>query len=164
MDNQLNDSDFGTRDKRGHWKPFGTISINPPKDIFFNPIKFLKYFFKFPGIFFPWTFVFAAITVATYLFLTPSLETMKTFEIGWISYIFFRNAVIILLWTGFFHLRLKTQGTSFKYNPRPLEKNNSTFLFNDQTKDNLFYTFCSCLLYTSPSPRDRTRSRMPSSA
>ena len=24
--------------------------------------------------------------------------------------------------------------------------------------------FCSCLLYTSPSPRDRTRSRMPSSA
>ena len=25
-------------------------------------------------------------------------------------------------------------------------------------------TFKSCLLYTSPSPRDRTRSRMPSSA
>ena len=24
--------------------------------------------------------------------------------------------------------------------------------------------FCNCLLYTSPSPRDRTRSRMPSSA
>ena len=26
------------------------------------------------------------------------------------------------------------------------------------------YTIISCLLYTSPSPRDRTRSRMPSSA
>ena len=26
------------------------------------------------------------------------------------------------------------------------------------------YNICSCLLYTSPSPRDRTRSRMPSSA
>ena len=25
-------------------------------------------------------------------------------------------------------------------------------------------SFCTCLLYTSPSPRDRTRSRMPSSA
>jgi len=24
--------------------------------------------------------------------------------------------------------------------------------------------YCRCLLYTSPSPRDRTRSRMPSSA
>ena len=26
------------------------------------------------------------------------------------------------------------------------------------------YDSCTCLLYTSPSPRDRTRSRMPSSA
>ena len=31
------------------------------------------------------------------------------------------------------------------------------FLFNNQNNK-------SCLLYTSPSPRDRTRSRMPSSA
>ena len=28
----------------------------------------------------------------------------------------------------------------------------------------LDFDFASCLLYTSPSPRDRTRSRMPSSA
>ena len=28
----------------------------------------------------------------------------------------------------------------------------------------LFNLLCDCLLYTSPSPRDRTRSRMPSSA
>ena len=28
----------------------------------------------------------------------------------------------------------------------------------------LWWLMCSCLLYTSPSPRDRTRSRMPSSA
>ena len=55
---KLNDENFGTRDKRGHWKPFGTISINPPREIFLNPIKLLKYFFKYPGIFFPWTFVF----------------------------------------------------------------------------------------------------------
>ena len=27
-----------------------------------------------------------------------------------------------------------------------------------------FLKYCTCLLYTSPSPRDRTRSRMPSSA
>ena len=27
-----------------------------------------------------------------------------------------------------------------------------------------WYKICPCLLYTSPSPRDRTRSRMPSSA
>ena len=32
----------------------------------------------------------------------------------------------------------------------------------DGVRDNS--KLCSCLLYTSPSPRDRTRSRMPSSA
>ena len=31
---KLNDENFGTRDKRGHWKPFGTIPINPPLEIF----------------------------------------------------------------------------------------------------------------------------------
>ena len=65
---KLNDENFGTRDKRGNWKPFGTIAINPPKEIL-NPIKLLKYFFKYPGIFFPWTFVFGLITVLTYFFL-----------------------------------------------------------------------------------------------
>mgnify|MGYP003378667641 CR=1 FL=1 len=34
---------------------------------------------------------------------------------------------------------------------------------NNPTKD-VFGMYKDCLLYTSPSPRDRTRSRMPSSA
>ena len=95
---------------------------------------------------FPWTFIFGLITILTYFFLTPSLETMKTLEIGWIAFIFFRNAsYYISCGLVFFIFRLKTQGTSFKYNPRPLDKNNPTFLFNNQTKDNLFYTFCSAI-------------------
>ena len=39
--------------------------------------------------------------------------------------------------------------------------------FEDAIKDKEFldeYAYYCCLLYTSPSPRDRTRSRMPSSA
>ena len=35
---------------------------------------------------------------------------------------------------------------------------------NDEISDVETGAFLSCLLYTSPSPRDRTRSRMPSSA
>ena len=38
----------------------------------------------------------------------------------------------------------------------------STSLFVDQARDTLDST--TCLLYTSPSPRDRQKSRMPSSA
>ena len=36
--------------------------------------------------------------------------------------------------------------------------------FDPQTFDNLFDNICNCLLYTSPSPRDLSTSRMPSSA
>ena len=39
-----------------------------------------------------------------------------------------------------------------------------TVLVGELTKEGLFYQSMTCLLYTSPSPRDRTRSRMPSSA
>ena len=35
----LNDENFGTRDKRGHWKPFGTIAVNPPKSIFLTQLN-----------------------------------------------------------------------------------------------------------------------------
>ena len=35
---------------------------------------------------------------------------------------------------------------------------------NDPVLGDKFRRLCDCLLYTSPSPRDRTRSRMPSSA
>ena len=34
----------------------------------------------------------------------------------------------------------------------------------DHARSRLIMWYCNCLLYTSPSPRDRTRSRMPSSA
>ena len=38
------------------------------------------------------------------------------------------------------------------------------FLKNEAKVPNLETNSITCLLYTSPSPRDRTRSRMPSSA
>ena len=42
-DEILKDEDYGTRDKRGHWKPFGTIAVNPPHVYPFKPIKLLKH-------------------------------------------------------------------------------------------------------------------------
>ena len=36
--------------------------------------------------------------------------------------------------------------------------------FYDKEGSRLFDQICDCLLYTSPSPRDRQKSRMPSSA
>ena len=45
------------------------------------------------------------------------------------------------------------------YHPVPPEK--GQYNYWDKNPEHFNYT---CLLYTSPSPRDRTRSRMPSSA
>ena len=40
----------------------------------------------------------------------------------------------------------------------------SVFMNLEKRAKRILFTILSCLLYTSPSPRDRTRSRMPSSA
>ena len=41
--NTLNDTDFGKRDKRGNWAPFGKLPINPKYLLPFNPFKFIFY-------------------------------------------------------------------------------------------------------------------------
>ena len=146
VNNTINDNDYGTRDKRGHWHPFEKITINPLFLKPFNPLKFIYNFIK--GTFI-WgsisSYIFFATPVLCWLFLTPSFETTKSFEINWILFIFIRNFSIILIFFGFYHLRLYTfnfQGNSFKYNPKPLDKNNSKFFMNNQLIDNMFYTLC----------------------
>ena len=55
----------------------------------------------------------------------------------------------------------------FKYNKQFLVSTNSKYCENKKCNHNsnhVWFHIVGCLLYTSPSPRDRTRSRMPSSA
>ena len=47
---------------------------------------------------------------------------------------------------------------------RTADPHSATSQFFINLEDNNFLDHKGCLLYTSPSPRDRTRSRMPSSA
>ena len=55
----------------------------------------------------------------------------------------------------------KTRTDSFgRFTVEPLERGFGTTIGNSLRR----ILLSSCLLYTSPSPRDRTRSRMPSSA
>ena len=46
----IKDTDFGSRDKKGNWKPFEKIIPMPRYIIPFNPIKLFKWIFGFLGM------------------------------------------------------------------------------------------------------------------
>ena len=144
----LDESNFGTRDKKGYWKPFGKILTQPLYIVPFKPLKFIKWIFGWNGYLFPWKFIWICMAVLCWFYLTPTMNQMQHLKFDWIAFIFFRNSIITFVYVGFFHwywyLR-KSQNTNFKYNAKFPETNNSKFLFRDQIKDNLIWTFCSAI-------------------
>ena len=117
----MEDIDFGKRDKRGNWKPDYKVTPNPKYIVPFEPIKLLKHIVGWNGYIFPWAFIWASVAVICWFFFTPPLEQMRNFELGWITYILVRNAIVVFLYAGFFHLHFfiqKSQGWNFKYNTK----------------------------------------------
>jgi sterol desaturase/sphingolipid hydroxylase (fatty acid hydroxylase superfamily) len=111
-----------------------------------SPVAFLRWVFGFPGYLWPWNTLYFAIAFATWLWLTPDMATMKTFGPSWIAFVLARNAVLVTVVVGAWHLRLyvqRAQGTEYKYNGRWLATDSNAFLFRDQLKDNVFWTFAS---------------------
>jgi sterol desaturase/sphingolipid hydroxylase (fatty acid hydroxylase superfamily) len=133
----------GARTKRGDWAPPEPLRYAPILEWPPRPLAFLKWMFGYPGFFLPWGIFYMAVPTLIWLYATPSLEAMKTFEIGWVSYIVVRNLVLILLWAGswhaWFYIR-KAQGTDWKHTDRWLARDNPIFLFRNQIMDNLFWT------------------------
>ena len=139
----MDDALYGKRDKAGHWKPFAALTY---PDVFVWPANAMAVLKWIPGYLLPWNTLYAAVAIAFWLFLSPLLETTKTFAWSWVLFILARNAVLVLLFFGAFHVRLyvqKAQGTNFKFNAKWPERNNSAFLFGHQKLENLFWTFCS---------------------
>jgi sterol desaturase/sphingolipid hydroxylase (fatty acid hydroxylase superfamily) len=113
-----------------------------------SPVAFSKWVFGFPGYLWPWNAAYVLIALATWFWLTPDMARLKTFEAGWIAFILVRNAGLVTLVVGAWHLRLyaqKAQGTEYKYSGRWLATDNDAFLFRDQLKDNVFWTFASAV-------------------
>ena len=73
---------------------------------------------------------------------------MSTLRFEWIAFILYRNAALMLIWFGAFHIRLyvkRSQGMQFKYNPKWQSGKSASHLFGSQTYDNLFWCFFSGL-------------------
>jgi len=142
----MNDELYGTRDKRGYWKPNNWQLRLPIFTLPFKPILWLRFLFGFPGYFWPWPTVWFGITWIAWRYFTPSLETMRELRLDWIFLIFARNAVLVLVVYGAFHTLLyirRSQKTDFKYNSKWPDTDNSTFLFRNQTAENVFWAICS---------------------
>ena len=71
---------------------------------------------------------------------------MQTLAPGWVLTIWVRNLILITLYAGTLHLWLFTftlQGDRLKYDARPLMRDNGSFTFRDQVKDNMFWSLTS---------------------
>ena len=115
----MDDSRFGKEDSRGFWTPKEPVSYGPAFDWPPRPRALLKWFFGFPGYLLPWNVLYAVAAILIWMFLTPSLETLKTFSFSWAGLILLRNIGLAILVYGAWHLWLyvwRKQGTAFKYN------------------------------------------------
>lgn len=138
----------GKRNKRGDWQPAEPIRYAPVFEWPLRPLAILKWLFGYPGFFLPWGIVYMAVPVLIWLYLTPPLEAMRSFEAGWIAFIVLRNLALILLVIGAWHLWLhvmKAQGADWKYSSKWLARDNPIFLFRNQAMDNLFWTVASAV-------------------
>src|SRR5579871_6505028 len=134
--------------RRAGWQPDGLIEIPP----FFvwppRPLAFLKSVFGIPGYLWPWNALYMAIALATWLFATPDLSTMRSLGAGWIMHIFLRNLFLILLVAGLWHWRLyirRAQGTRYKYDEHWPARSSAKFLLGNQVLDNMLWTFLSAV-------------------
>jgi hypothetical protein len=142
----MDDAKYGTEDSRGYWQPKGRISYGPVFEWPPKPKVLLKWFFGFPGYLFPWNVIYAVAAVGIWVYLTPALETMRTFSFSWAGLILVRNLTLALSVYGAWHMWLyvwRKQNNDFKYNKSWPKERSSIFLFNNQTYDNMFWTLVS---------------------
>jgi sterol desaturase/sphingolipid hydroxylase (fatty acid hydroxylase superfamily) len=143
----MDDTLYGRRDQRGHWRPLTPLRYPPVFVLPPRPAGFLRWLFGYDGYLWPWNALYAAIAVLFWLFLTPSLATMRHFAFGWIAFLLARNVALVLIFYGAFHWRLyvqKAQGAAFKFNGK-WPDGNPAFLFGSQTADNMIWTLASAL-------------------
>lgn len=139
-------ADLGARDAHGEWKPTERIEFPPPFQWPIKPLAILKWLFGFPGYLWPLNAFWVGTAALTWFLLTPPLESMATFRPGWMAWIVVRNAALLFVWFGLWHLRLyvqRAQGMRYKYSNRWLSTKHRGFTFNNQTRDNLFWTVVS---------------------
>ncbi len=139
----MNEKNIFSRDVKGYWKPVDKIEYQPVFRWPVNFIKIFKYFFNLPGFFWPWNTLYFLLAIATWFFFSPAIKDCVSFNLSWMSIIFFRNLAILIAIAGSLHLRLfmlRSQEDRYQYNSNPLDKSGKKWMFKNQTKDNIFWS------------------------
>lgn len=133
-----------TRRERSGYTPDVPISVSPLFDWPPRPVAMARYL-VIPTLL-PYGLVFVLTALAAWRWATPDLETMRSFEVGWIALIWLRNAALLILVAGGLHWWLymrRSQDQDYKYNARWMSTTNRTFLWTNQTRDNVFWSIVS---------------------
>ena len=131
------------RDERGYWRPDKDIGL--PNPVFSWPPKPLEVAKWLKNYIFPFTIMYFAVALFTWLFLTPEMARMTEFRGGWMLEVFARNQIMLITLAMVLHLRLwtkKAQGYQYKWSPNWMSKSRK-FLWNDQVRDNMFWSIAS---------------------
>ncbi len=137
----------------GDWSPTVPIETSPLFAWPPRPVAVFKYLFGYPGYFLPRNLQLMALAVVTWLYLTPELATMRSFQFDWIAMIYGRNLAMLFVvfggWHFWFYIR-RGQGTAYKQNRHWPRTKHRRFLFGDQVKDNIFWSAVSgCGVWTA---------------
>jgi len=94
----------------------------------------------------PQSLLWIGIAAAVYHWFTPSLDRFQSLSVDDVGLIWLRNVIMMLVVIGgqhwWLHIR-RAQGTDYKYDRRWLAANRTSFTFNNQTRDNMFWTLVS---------------------
>ena len=130
-----------------HWnfEPGLPIQISP---LFIWPINIKNVFHWFwsSWLLISEKLIILGVAVISWYYFHPLLERCTEIELGWVSQIFIRNLVLMVLVAGGLHLYFYTfrkQHDDYRYDDRPLAKNRPKFTFKNQVHDNIFWTCCS---------------------
>ncbi len=109
-----------------------------------RPVAMLRWFLA--KYLWPQSLLWIGLAAVVYHFATPGLSRFATLGIDDVGVLWLRNAALMLVVIGgqhwWLHIR-KSQGVDFKYEARWLATNRTSFLFNNQTRDNMFFTLVS---------------------
>ena len=137
---------------RWNFRPDLSQQMAPYFDWPANFFRSLKYFLSSWSLLGVRLYVLV-FAILSWIYFSPDLNQCSGSSIGSLlsdcsAQIWLRNFVTMLLVAGSLHLyffTFKKQGKEEKYDPRDLSRKSKLFHFNDQVKDNMFWTLVSAV-------------------